>query len=209
MCSIVMCFSSKKTPFFSPFFPSIALFLRPPGPTNLTLSSSQATEHGVKLTVAMRMTGSTCALSTLYGRVDRFRRRKAEEELADMASYEIKKGRRLFEPIIAGIHCERAEYALESEAELDASSPAIGSLSDLTASLASSLSAALSSSALLMAVQFLEPTQNPSSLDQRIESGLANFPSWMKSDVARHDMTRRPRKNLPQAHLSRLTKKRD
>ena len=73
----------------------------------------------------MRMTGSTCALSTLYGRVDRFRRRKAEEELADMASYEIKKGRRLFEPIIAGIHCERAEYALESEAELDASSPAI------------------------------------------------------------------------------------
>ena len=193
-----MCFSSKKTPFFSPFFPSIALFLRPPGPTNLTLSSSQATEHGVKLTVAMRMTGSTCALSTLYGRVDRFRRRKAEEELADMASYEIKKGRRLFEPIIAGIHCERAEYALESEAELDASSPAIGSLSDLTASLSSSLSASSSSA-----------TKNPSSLDQRIESGLANFPSWMKSDVARHDMTRRPRKNLPQAHLSRLTKKRD
>ena len=172
--------------------------MRPPGPTNLTLSSSQATEHGVKLTVAMRMTGSTCALSTLYGRVDRFRRRKAEEELADMASYEIKKGRRLFEPIIAGIHRERAEYALESEAELDASSPAIGSLSDLTASLASSLSASSSSA-----------TKNPSSLDQRIESGLANFPSWMKSDVARHDMTRRPRKNLPQAHLSRLTKKRD
>ena len=163
----------------------------------------------MKLTVAMRMTGSTCALSTLYGRVDRFRKRKAEEELADMASYEIKKGRRLFEPIIAGIHRERAEYALESEAELDASSPAIGSLSDLTASLASSLSAASSSSASLTAVQFLEPTKNPSSLDQRIESGLANFPSWMKSDVARHDMTRRPRKNLPQAHLSRLTKKRD
>ena len=163
----------------------------------------------MKLTVAMRMTGSTCALSTLYGRVDRFRKRKAEEELADMASYEIKKGRRLFEPIIAGIHRERAEYALESEAELDASSPAIGSFSDLTASLASSLSAASSSSASLTAVQFLEPTKNPSSLDQRIESGLANFPSWMKSDVARHDMTRRPRKNLPQAHLSRLTKKRD
>jgi hypothetical protein len=141
--------------------------------------------------------------------VDRFRKRKAEEELADMASYEIKKGRRLFEPIIAGIHRERAEYALESEAELDASSPAIGSLSDLTASLASSLSAASSSSASLTAVQFLDPTKNPSSLDQRIESGLANFPSWMKSDVARHDMTRRPRKNLPQAHLSRLTKKRD
>ena len=65
------------------------------------------------------------------------------------------------------------------------------------------------SSASLMAVQFLEPTKNPSSLDQRIESGLANFPSWMKPDVARHNMTRRPRKNLPQAHLSRLTKKRD
>ncbi len=80
-----MCFSSKKTPFFSPFFPSIALFLRPPGPTNLTLSSSQATEHGVKLTVAMRMTGSTCALSTLYGQVDRFRKRKAEEELAGIS----------------------------------------------------------------------------------------------------------------------------
>jgi hypothetical protein len=141
--------------------------------------------------------------------VDRFRKRKAEEELADMASYEIKKGTRLFEPIIAGIHRERAEYALESEAELDASSPAIGSLSNLTASLASSLSAASSSSASLTAVQFLDPTKNPSSLDQRIESGLANFPSWMKSDVARHDMTRRPRKNLPQAHLSRLTKKRD
>ena len=163
----------------------------------------------MKLTVAMRMTGSTCALSTLYGRVDRFRKRKAEEELADTASYEIKKGRQLLEPIIAGIHRERAEYALESEAELDASSPAIGSLSDLTASLASSLSAASSSSASLTAVQFLDPTKNPSSLDQRIESRLANFPSWMKSDVARHDMTRRPRKNLPQAHLSRLTKKRD
>jgi hypothetical protein len=52
----------------------------------------------------MRMTGSTCALSTLYGRVDRFRKGKAEEELADMASYEIKKGGQLFEPIIAGIH---------------------------------------------------------------------------------------------------------
>ena len=149
----------------------------------------------MKLTVAMRMTGSTCALSTMCGRMDRFRKRKAEEELADTASYEIKKGRRLFEPIIAGIHRERAECALESgEAELDASSPAIGSLSDLTASSASS---------------FLEPTKNPSSLDQRIESGLANFPSWMKPDVARHNMTRRPRKNLPQAHLSRLTKKRD
>jgi hypothetical protein len=156
------------------------------------------------------MTGSTCALSTLYGRVDRFRKRKAEEELADMASYyEIKKGRQLFEPIIAGIHRERSEYALESEAELDASLPAIGSLSDLTASLASSLSAASSSSASLTAVQFLEPTKNPSSLDQRVESGLANFPSWMKSDVERHNMTRRPRKNLPQAHLSLLTKKRD
>ena len=204
-----MCFSSKKNSFFHPFFPSIALFLHPPGPTNLMSSSSQATEHGVKLTVAMRMTGSTCALSTLFGRVDRFRKRKAEEELADTTSYEIKKGRTGFEPIIAGIHRERAEYALESEAELDASLPAIGSLSDLTASLASSLLAASSSSASLTAVQFLEPTQNPSSLDQRIESGLANFPSWMKSDVARHDMTRRPRKNLPQAHLSRLTKKRD
>jgi hypothetical protein len=141
----------------------------------------------------------------MYGRVDRFRKRKAEEELADMASYEIKKGRRLFEPIIAGIHRERAEYALESEAELDASSPAIGSLSDLTASLASSLSAASSSSASLTAVQFLEPTKNPSSLDQRIESGLANFPSWMKPDVARHNMTRRPRKNLPQAQFKVAT----
>jgi hypothetical protein len=98
-----MCFSSKNL-LFLPFFPSIALFLHPPGPTNLTLSYSQATEHGVKLTVAMRMTGSTCALSTLYRRVDRFRKGKAEEELADMASYEIKKGGQLFEPIIAGIH---------------------------------------------------------------------------------------------------------
>jgi hypothetical protein len=76
--------------------------------------------------------------------VDCFRKRKAEEELADTASYEIKKGRRLFEPIIAGIHRERAEYALESEAELDVSSPAIGSLSDLTASSASSSAAAAS-----------------------------------------------------------------
>ena len=194
-----MCFSSKKNSFFCPFFPSIALFLCPPGPTNLTASSSsQATEYGVKLSVAMRMTGSTCATSSLYDRVDRFRKRKAEEELADTTSYEIKKGRTGFEPIIAGIHRERAEYALESEAELDASSPAIGSLSDLTASLSSSLSASSSSA-----------TKNPSSLDQRIESGLANFPSWMKPDVARHSMTRRPRKNLPQAHLSRLTKKRD
>ena len=99
-------FLLKKNSFFCPFFPSIALFLRPPGTTNLMSSSSQATEHGVKLTVAMRMTGSTCALSTLYGRVDRFRKRKAEEELADTASYEIKKGRRLLEPIIAGIHRE-------------------------------------------------------------------------------------------------------
>jgi hypothetical protein len=47
--------------------------------------------------------------------MDRFRKRKAEEELADTASYEIKKGRRLFEPIIAGIHRERAEYACTGE----------------------------------------------------------------------------------------------
>ena len=121
-----------------------------------------------------------------------FCKRKAEEELADTALYEIKKGRTGFEPIIAGIHRERAGYALESEAELDASSPAIGSLSDLTASLASSSSlAASSSSASLTAVQFLETKKNPSPLDQRIESGLVNFPSWMKPDVARHDMTSR------------------
>ncbi len=84
------------------------------------------------------MTGSTCALSTLYGRVDCFCKRKADEELADMA-YEIKNGGTGFGPIIARIHCKRAEYALEpkSEAELNASSPAIGSLSNLTASSAS------------------------------------------------------------------------
>jgi hypothetical protein len=36
----------KKNSFFCPFFSSIALFLRPPGPTNLTSSSSQATRRG-------------------------------------------------------------------------------------------------------------------------------------------------------------------
>ena len=48
-----------------------------------------------------------------------------------------------------------------------------------------------------------------SSREQRIEAGLANFPSWMKPNAACHSMTRWSRKNLPQAHLSCLVKKMD
>ena len=41
---------------------------------------------------AISFTGATCSLTSLYQRVNRFRKRKAEEELADTASYEIKRG---------------------------------------------------------------------------------------------------------------------
>jgi hypothetical protein len=60
-----------------------------------------------------------------------------------------------------------------------------------------------------MAAQFLAMKKMSSLLNKRIEAGLANFPSWMKPDIARHEMMRRPRKNLPQAHLSRLMKRGD
>ena len=62
---------------------------------------------------AIRFTGATCSLSSLYQRVNRYRKRKAEEELADTASYEIERGGTGFGMIIAGIHRKRAEDALE------------------------------------------------------------------------------------------------
>ena len=60
---------------------------------------------------AIRFTGATCSLTSLYQRVNRYRKRKAEEELADMASYEIERGGTGFGGIIAGIHRNRAEDA--------------------------------------------------------------------------------------------------
>jgi len=46
----------------------------------------------MKIKDAMHMTGAKSNLSAFYQRVDCFRKRKAEEELADAASYEIKRG---------------------------------------------------------------------------------------------------------------------
>ena len=46
----------------------------------------------MKIKDAMGMTGAKSNLSAFYQRVDRFRKRKAEEELADAALYEIKRG---------------------------------------------------------------------------------------------------------------------
>jgi hypothetical protein len=60
---------------------------------------------------AISFTGATCSLTSLYQRVNRYRKRKAEEELADMASYEIERGGTGFGGIIAGIHRNRAEDA--------------------------------------------------------------------------------------------------
>ena len=123
------------------------------------------------------MTGAKKSnLSGFYQRVDRFRKRKAEEELADAASFLI---------------------GLGDSFEVDASPTEQSLVSDVTASALSSSSASAAASTLV------------SSRGQRIEAGLANFPSWMNPDLARHSMTRRPRKNLPQAHLSRLVKKMD
>ena len=42
----------------------------------------------MKIKDAMRMTGAKSNLSAFYHCVDRFRKRKTEEELADAASYE-------------------------------------------------------------------------------------------------------------------------
>ena len=82
---------------------------------------------------------------------------------------------------------------------MDASPAEQSFVSDVTA-LASSAASLLTSAAALVPA---------SSREQHIEAGLANFPSWMKPDAARHPMTRRPRKNLLQAHLSCLVKKMD
>ena len=95
------------------------------------------------------------------------------------------------------IHRERGEIlpGLGDSFEVDASPAEQSFMSDVTAS-----------SSSVVAASALAPA---SSREQRIESGLAQFPSWMNPVVARHSMTRRPRKNLPQAHLSRLVKKMD
>ena len=95
--------------------------------------------------------------------------------------------------MMAGIKCKRGEIlpGRGDSFEVDASPAEQSFVSDVTA-LASAAASAPASSC-----------------EQRIEAGLANFPSWMKPDAARHPMTRRPRKNLPQAHLSCLVKKMD
>jgi hypothetical protein len=95
--------------------------------------------------------------------------------------------------MMAGIKCKRGEIlpGRGDSFEVDASPAEQSFVSDVTA-LASAAASAPASSR-----------------EQRIEAGLANFPSWMKPDAARHPMTRRPRKNLPQAHLSCLVKKMD
>jgi len=150
----------------------------------------------------MRMTGAKCNLSALYQRVDRFCKRKSEEELAEAASYEIKRGRvEGFAPLMAAIHRERGENSpgIGDFFEVDALPAEQSFVSDVSASAASS-SSALASASL---------SASASSREQRIEFGLANFPSWMKPEVARHSMKMRHRKSLPQAHLSRLVKKMD
>ena len=115
---------------------------------------------------AIRFTGATCSLTSLYQRVNRYRKRKAEEELP-------------FEQVEA--------------------SPA-------EQSFVSSVSCSLSSTTTTTG----GGGKQSSSRELRIEAGLAkNFPSWMNPEVARHSMTRRARKNLPQAHLSRLVTKMD
>ncbi len=103
--------------------------------------------------------------------------------------------------MMAGIHRERGEIlpGQGDSFEVDASPTEQSFVCDVTAS------ASLASSAAASAA-----TSTPaSSREQRIEAGLANFLSWMKPDATRHSMTRRPRKNLLQAHLSRLMKKMD
>jgi len=63
----------------------------------------------VKIKDAMRMTGAKSNLSAFYQCVDCFCKRMAEEELADAASYEIKRGGAGFGSMMAGIHRERGE----------------------------------------------------------------------------------------------------
>jgi hypothetical protein len=53
---------------------------------------------------AMRITKAMCHLSSLYQMVDRYRQRKAEEELMACPDYFIEKGGTGFEGIIAGNH---------------------------------------------------------------------------------------------------------
>ena len=145
------------------------------------------------------MTGAKSSLSAFYQRVDRFRKCKAEEEFVDVASYEIKRGGTGFDAMMAGIHREQGENlpGLGDSFEVDASPAKQSFVSDVTASLSSASSSSVLAAALAL------------SREQRIEAGLVNFPSWMKHKVARHSMTRRPRKNFPQAHLSCLVKKMD
>jgi hypothetical protein len=133
--------------------------------------------------------------------VNRYRKRKAEEELADTASYEIERGGTGFGTIIAGIHRKRAEDALEG-----LSDPFEVEASPTEQSFVSSVSCSSSSTTTTTG----GGGKQSSSRELRIEAGLAkNFPSWMNPEVARHSMTRRARKNLPHAHLSRLVKKMD
>ena len=146
------------------------------------------------------MTGAKSSLSAFYQRVDRFCKRKAEEEFADAESYEIKRGGTVFDAMMAGIHRERGENlpGLGNSFEVVDASPAKQSfVSNVTASLSSASSSLALAPALVL------------SREQRIEAGLAHFPSWLNHEFARHSMSRRPRKNLPQAHLSRLVNKMD
>ncbi len=141
---------------------------------------------------AMRITKATCRPSSLYQRVDRYRQRKAEEELMACPDYLIEKGGTGFEGIIAGIHRERCEQSLGQAAAVD---PCGVEVSPAVQSLVSSVSLSSSSSSL------------SALLKSRIEAGIESFPSWMKRDQARADLSRKARKNLSQAHLSRLVKK--
>ncbi len=141
---------------------------------------------------AMHITKATCCPSSLYQRVDHYRQRKAEEELMACPDYLIEKGGTGFEGIIAVIHRERCEQSLVQAAAVDPCgvevSPAVQSLVSLVSwSSSSSSSSALSKS--------------------RIKAGIESFPSWMKRNQARADLSRKARKNLFQAHLSRLVKK--
>ncbi len=125
------------------------------------------------------MTRAKSSLSAFYQRVDRFCKRKAEEEFADAASYEIKRGAGTgFDAMMTGIHRERGENlpGLGDSFEVDALPAKQSFVSDVTALVSSASSSSASAAVAALAL----------SREQRIEAGLAHFPSWMKHEVARH-----------------------
>ena len=78
--------------------------------------------------------------------------------------------------MMTGIHPERGENlpGLGDSFEVDALPAKQFFVSDVTALLSSASSSSASAAALAL------------SREQRIEAGLAHFPSWMKHEVARH-----------------------